>query len=103
MTRFAKQNGFLAWYETSAKNNTNIDTAFNTLVGHIIKITRTMQITPPNSNTNNNNQLNVIGDNKKQLSYNNEYQNSDEYNDNDPSNNNRPQNSASRSSGGGCC
>lgn len=60
MNRFATQNGFLAWFETSAKNNTNIDTAFNTLIAHIIKLSKTMKIVTPDRQVNTTG-LNVIG------------------------------------------
>jgi Ras-related protein Rab-32 len=60
MNRFATQNGFLAWFETSAKNNTNIDTAFNTLIAHIIKLSKTMKIVTPDRQVNTAG-LNVIG------------------------------------------
>ena len=80
MTRFATQNGFLAWFETSAKNNLNIDNSFKTLVGHILKLSKTMRIAPPDTNMNTGS-LNVIGatSTKKALPY-RDY--SDEYQSN---------------------
>ncbi|KAJ0061675.1 hypothetical protein NL108_005829 [Boleophthalmus pectinirostris] len=33
---FCRENGFVAWFETSAKENTNIEEAANCLVGHIL-------------------------------------------------------------------
>uniref|UniRef100_A0AAY4D009 Ras-related protein Rab n=1 Tax=Denticeps clupeoides TaxID=299321 RepID=A0AAY4D009_9TELE len=33
---FCKENGFVGWYETSAKDNTNIDSAVRCLVEHIL-------------------------------------------------------------------
>ncbi|KAK1900098.1 Ras-related protein Rab-38 [Dissostichus eleginoides] len=36
MEQFCQENGFVGWYETSAKENINIDEAANCLVKHII-------------------------------------------------------------------
>ncbi|XP_042152333.1 ras-related protein Rab-38-like isoform X2 [Oncorhynchus tshawytscha] len=36
MEKFCQENGFVGWYETSAKENMNIDEAANCLVKHII-------------------------------------------------------------------
>ena len=92
MSKFAAQNGFIAWFETSAKNNTNIDTAFNTLISHIVKLTRTMNLSAPQSN--NSNQLNVVGSNaKKSLPY-------KEYSDNNEEEETQQANNSGRS---GCC
>ncbi|XP_006628180.1 ras-related protein Rab-38 [Lepisosteus oculatus] len=38
MDQFCKENGFVGWFETSAKENINIDEAANCLVKHIISI-----------------------------------------------------------------
>jgi len=37
MDKFCKENKFIGWFETSAKDNINIDTAGNALVDHILK------------------------------------------------------------------
>jgi len=37
MERFCKENKFIGWFETSAKDNINIDSAGNYLVDHILK------------------------------------------------------------------
>jgi len=37
MDRFCKENKFIGWFETSAKDNVNIDAAGNFLVEHILK------------------------------------------------------------------
>jgi len=37
MEKFCKDNKFIGWFETSAKDNINIDTAGNFLVEHILK------------------------------------------------------------------
>lgn len=49
MTKFAKDNGFIGWFETSAKNNHNVDNAFHSLIAHIIQITKNMQLQTPNN------------------------------------------------------
>jgi GTPase SAR1 family protein len=36
MEKFCKENNFIAWFETSAKDNINIDEAGNCLVEHIL-------------------------------------------------------------------
>ncbi|KAL6051963.1 rab32, member RAS oncoprotein, variant 2 [Balamuthia mandrillaris] len=37
MNQYVKENGFVAWFPTSAKENTNVDLAVNTLVDAIMK------------------------------------------------------------------
>lgn len=46
MDKFCKDNKFIGWFETSAKDNINIDTAGNYLVEHILKNDPKAQKTP---------------------------------------------------------
>jgi len=55
MSKFARDNGFFAWFETSAKENKNIDKAIDTLTDEILKITKTLEIQRPAANINSNN------------------------------------------------
>lgn len=65
MTRFAEENGFIGWFETSAKTNWNVDNAFHFLVENVIKLTQNMNVDMPQSGDPK--KLNVIGKEKKQL------------------------------------
>lgn len=58
MTKFAKENGFFAWYETSAKTNQNVDRAFRDLVAHIMNITKHIKVEVPKQNDSNT--LNIV-------------------------------------------
>ncbi|KAL9658650.1 hypothetical protein ABK040_006186 [Willaertia magna] len=67
MNKFAKENGFVAWFETSAKKNINIENAFEFLVSHIMSITSTMNLQNSQQLGDlNKSDLNIIG-NKKAL------------------------------------
>ncbi|EFC45841.1 rab family small GTPase [Naegleria gruberi] len=64
MNKFAKENGFIAWFETSARKNVNIDTAFHFLVSHIMKITKNMTLQTQGQNNlgdHKKTELNVVG------------------------------------------
>lgn len=63
MTKFARDNGFIGWFETSAKTNHNVDIAFQTLIQHILKVTKDMQVQTPASSVGNSS-LNVLGQNE---------------------------------------
>jgi Ras-related protein Rab-32 len=47
MSKFVQENNFLCWFETSAKTNQNIDRAFQALVGHIVQLSKTMELVAP--------------------------------------------------------
>lgn len=49
LDQFANENGFFAWFETSSKTNHNIDTAFNTLIEHILNLTKDLKVVNPDS------------------------------------------------------
>lgn len=42
MDKFCKEHGFVTWFSTSVKNNTNINEAFNTLIESIMKMQSTV-------------------------------------------------------------
>ncbi len=65
MTKFAQENGFIGWFETSSKNNFNINSSFEFLVTHIMKLTQNMKAQLEQQQQqlqmNSSNQLNVVG------------------------------------------
>ncbi|KAF0978895.1 hypothetical protein FDP41_001965 [Naegleria fowleri] len=64
MNKFAKENGFIAWFETSARKNINIDSSFHFLVSHIMKITKNMSLQSQGQNQlgdHKKTELNVVG------------------------------------------
>lgn len=50
MNKFVKENNFILWYETSAKTNQNIEKAFNSLVEHIVTLSKSIELISPNAN-----------------------------------------------------
>lgn len=60
MSKFAKDNGFLGWFETSAKENTNIDKSIDYLVDEILKISKTLEIQSPARGLKNENNFSLV-------------------------------------------
>jgi len=50
LDKFAKEQGFIAWYETSAQNSIHVDEAMNFLVEKIIGHSESMLVPNPNEN-----------------------------------------------------
>lgn len=51
MDAFCQKHGFCGWYETSAKDNTNVGQAFNALVDHVLAATSDAPAEEKNANT----------------------------------------------------
>jgi len=64
MDKFCEDNGFCTWFETSAKDNINIDTAAMTLVQNILN-TREQEDYQPDTDS-------ILLDNQKKFSDENE-------------------------------
>lgn len=47
LDHFAKENGFMGWFETSSKSSINVETAFNSLVEVILKTTKDKKVERP--------------------------------------------------------
>lgn len=43
MDRFARENGFIGWFSTSAKDNTGIDESFEFLVDRVVSVTKKLR------------------------------------------------------------
>lgn len=63
MDKFARENGFIAWFETSSKTNTGINEAMDYLTQQILKISRTMSIQSSTTNAGENN-FKLVDDSK---------------------------------------
>lgn len=49
LDQFAKDNGFFGWYETSSKTNHNVETAFHSLIEHILTLTKEVKVVNPDT------------------------------------------------------
>mmetsp|Transcript_2820 Transcript_2820/g.4062 ORF Transcript_2820/g.4062 Transcript_2820/m.4062 type:complete len:234 (-) Transcript_2820:647-1348(-) len=63
LSKFAKDNGFMAWFKCSAKDNININETIQYLVGHIVELSKTQKLELPNEKENN---LSVLNEDSRQ-------------------------------------
>jgi len=47
LDKFAKDNGFIGWFETSAQKNTNIDEAMKFLIARVVEVAKTNKVVRP--------------------------------------------------------